>query len=277
MSNKHLQRAKEQADDEFYTPAYIVEEELKHYSFNGLNVYSPCDSPESEYTKYFVNNFNKLGLSSFIHTWLGSNTGLRYTQRGGVLRCEEFNTNGGDFFERAQQELLQYCDVVVTNPPFSNAQFHNRIVESGKKFILLLPLIRSTHKTFSLYITGGKCWGGYNKYHNPKYKNKKHCSPVGYYTNMEVNRPFYYTGVSVNDLDKRYLDTAFNGEKVLFIETVKTIPDDYSGVMRVPATALWFINPKQYKIEVCSKSYTGKQYLNGDERYTGIYIRRVAQ
>ncbi len=69
--NKNLGVAKEAKKDEFYTQLSDIENELKHYKkhFSGKTVLCNCDDPfESNFFKYFVLNFNRLGLKKLIAT-----------------------------------------------------------------------------------------------------------------------------------------------------------------------------------------------------------------
>lgn len=69
--NKSLKAAKDAKQDEFYTQLTDVEKELRHYKqhFKGKTVLCNCDDPfESNFFKYFVLNFNRLGLKKLIAT-----------------------------------------------------------------------------------------------------------------------------------------------------------------------------------------------------------------
>lgn len=70
-SNSNLHKANKAKKDEFYTQLVDIEKELKHYKeqFRGKVVYCNCDDPfESNFFKYFANNFNALGLKKLIAT-----------------------------------------------------------------------------------------------------------------------------------------------------------------------------------------------------------------
>ena len=57
--------------DEFYTQLTDIEKELRYYKshFKGKTVLCNCDDPfESNFFKYFVLNFNRLGLKKLIAT-----------------------------------------------------------------------------------------------------------------------------------------------------------------------------------------------------------------
>lgn len=69
--NTSLGAAKNAKKDEFYTQLTDIEKELRHYKqhFRGKTVLCNCDDPfESNFFKYFVLNFNRLGLKKLIAT-----------------------------------------------------------------------------------------------------------------------------------------------------------------------------------------------------------------
>ncbi len=69
--NKNFGTAKVEKNDEFYTQLSDIEKELRHYRkhFEGKIVLCNCDDPfESNFFKYFVLNFNRLGLKKLIAT-----------------------------------------------------------------------------------------------------------------------------------------------------------------------------------------------------------------
>lgn len=68
---KNLHAAKKAKNDEFYTRIEDIENELIHYEkhFNGKVVFCNCDDPfESNFVKYFLMNFNRIGLKELIAT-----------------------------------------------------------------------------------------------------------------------------------------------------------------------------------------------------------------
>lgn len=69
--NKLLSKAKDAKKDEFYTQLTDIEKEMRYYRkhFYGKTVLCNCDDPfESNFFKYFVLNFNRLGLKKLIAT-----------------------------------------------------------------------------------------------------------------------------------------------------------------------------------------------------------------
>lgn len=74
-SIKNLTNAKKAKNDEFYTQYIDIQKEIEKYldyspnTFRNKVVYCNCDDPfESNFFRYFVLNFNKLGLKQLITT-----------------------------------------------------------------------------------------------------------------------------------------------------------------------------------------------------------------
>lgn len=70
-ANADLGAAKSAKKDEFYTQLTDIEKEMRYYRkhFKGKTVLCNCDDPfESNFFKYFVLNFNRLGLKKLIAT-----------------------------------------------------------------------------------------------------------------------------------------------------------------------------------------------------------------
>jgi len=75
MANSNLTNAKRAKNDEFYTQYGDIQKEIEAYLdynpnvFRDKVVYCNCDDPfESNFFRYFVLNFNRLGLKQLITT-----------------------------------------------------------------------------------------------------------------------------------------------------------------------------------------------------------------
>jgi hypothetical protein len=75
MANSNLTKAKKEKNDEFYTQYRDIQKEVETYleydkkTFTGKVVYCNCDDPyESNFFRYFVLNFTRLGLKQLIST-----------------------------------------------------------------------------------------------------------------------------------------------------------------------------------------------------------------
>ena len=81
--NKNLNSAKTARKDEFYTQLTDIEKEMRYYRkhFMDKTVLCNCDDPfESNFFKYFVLNFNRLGLKKL----------MRHVTRGRRLPISSF-------------------------------------------------------------------------------------------------------------------------------------------------------------------------------------------
>ena len=87
--NRHLERARRQKFDEFYTRWDDVEEELMHYrdQFRGKKVYCNCDDESSAFFKFLRHNYKRWGLTGL--------TATAYTgRRGGGAGIITYNSSG---------------------------------------------------------------------------------------------------------------------------------------------------------------------------------------
>ena len=201
--NNNLMNANKAKKDEFYTQLSDIEKELRHYRkhFKDKIVFCNCDDPfESNFFKYFVLNFNRLGLKKLICTcYTGSpiaNTQLSFfdvvenasenkpykavvttvydkTGDGGIdmFDVAELFKSGenkltelegdGDFRSEECIELLKESDIVVTNPPFSLfREYVAQLMEYGKKFIIIGHQNAITYKEIFPLLKENKIWLG---------------------------------------------------------------------------------------------------------------------
>ena len=183
--NKNLNAATKAKEDEFYTPLFDIEEELKHYThhFKGKTVLCNCDDPQvSNFFHYFAYNFERLGLKKLITTcYKNQQTQMFYNNRceQAVYLIYEGDKNGnrvpdpeeigvrplkgdGDFRSRECIELLKQADIVVTNPPFSLfREYMAQLIEYGKQFLIIGNQNQIHYKDIFKLIQEDKVWIGY--------------------------------------------------------------------------------------------------------------------
>lgn len=170
MANENLHKAKEAKNDEFYTQLNDVAEELRHYKehFKGKVVLCNCDDPTSSaFWKYFHLNFAELGLRKLISTHYDrekTTYKMEYTGgddndiKAGVKTLLEGN---GDFRNKECLNLLDECDIVVTNPPFSLfREYIAVLMEHEKKFLIIGNRNALTYKEIFPLIRDDKLWLG---------------------------------------------------------------------------------------------------------------------
>ena len=181
MANSNLNNAKLAKQDEFYTQYYDIEKEINAYleynpdTFRGKTVLLPCDDPEwSNFTLYFAQHFESLGLKKLISTsYAPDSKKYKYGYQPSLFEKEDekfdakkTNVKGkifilehditgdgkinhedlqwnymegdGDFNSEEVKALRDEADIIVTNPPFSLfREFMSWIFEAHKKFLVI--------------------------------------------------------------------------------------------------------------------------------------------
>lgn len=204
MSNQTFKNAKEAKYDEYYTQYYDIEREIEAYLdynpdiFRGKTVLLPCDDPDwSNFTRYFAQNFELLGLKKLISTsyapeskkykgayqlsWLETESprfDKSKTNTHGKIFVLTDDVSGdgridlddlqwdylegdGDFRSDEVTQLRDESDIIVTNPPFSlYRDFFAWIMDAGKQFILVANKNCATYKEIFPLIKENKIWVG---------------------------------------------------------------------------------------------------------------------
>ena len=204
MANQNLSNAKTAKNDEFYTQYADIQKEINAYLdydknvFRGKTVLLPCDDPEwSNFTKFFAQNFELLGLKKLISTSYAPES-KKYkipyqptlfetvqpyyspdkTKTHGKIFILERDITGdnriniddlewqylegdGDFRSEEIKALRDEADIIVTNPPFSLfREFVAWLVDAEKKFIIIGNMNAITYKEVFPLIKQNKAWMG---------------------------------------------------------------------------------------------------------------------
>lgn len=305
-----LEKAKKQKNDEFYTRYEDIENEVMKYrrSFKGKVVYLPCDDPankQSEFWSFFINNFDAFGLKKLIAThydedgkaykiWIdGDTSGDGYIDDSDAL--QEDLIGNGDFRSPECTAILNECDIVCTNPPFSMfREFVDWIFTAKKQFLIIGNNNAITYKEIFPLIKDNQMWVGYTA-------NKTCAFRVGEgYTfderiTKQINDGNYYGKVPAITWFTNLPNTKRNEEMVLTasyyanpdayphydnydginVDRLSQIPKDYEGAMGVPITIIDSYNPEQFEIIKFRKGDDGKDLrFNGKEPYFRVLIRR---
>lgn len=257
MGVNHLNKAKKVKNDEFYTLYQDIEKELSHYwdKLKGKIIYCPCDNENSNFYKYFKNNFNQIGIKKLICSSLDS----------GVVTIPESvpQRNSVDMFSNQAIELLKECDVVITNPPFSRSREYIQLLfDNNKNFILLGILNQVSYKIIISYLIDNKIFTGYNS-GSMVFQNGQKLNNILWWTTFTSaidERPFYYSDWYMKDAGY-YLTYTSTKERIINCDKVKEIPDDYNGLMGVPISFITKINYDQFEIVDCIKPKIGDRAL----------------
>lgn len=203
MANDNLSGAREAKNDEFYTQYEDIEREMNAYLERNADVFRdktillPCDDPEwSNFTKYFAQNFKKLGLKKLISTSYAP-TAVAYSIQPSLFETEsskfdvvktkangkiftlyrdktgdsridvddlewEYLEGDGDFRSEEIRRLRDEADVVITNPPFSLfREFLAWITEGNKMFVIIGNLNALTYRDFFPLVRNDEMWLGH--------------------------------------------------------------------------------------------------------------------
>ena len=204
MANTNLANAKTAKNDEFYTQYPDIQKEINAYLdfdpnvFRGKTVLLPCDDPEwSNFTKFFAQNFELLGLKRLISTSYAPESKkykLPYqptlfeteqphfdadkSKTHGKIFVLERDVTGdnriniedlqwqylegdGDFRSKEIRKLRDEADIIVTNPPFSLfREFVVWLMEAQKQFVIIGNMNAITYKEVFPLIMENKMWLG---------------------------------------------------------------------------------------------------------------------
>ena len=201
--NTTLHAAKTAKKDEFYTQYEDIQKELNHYEahFKGKTVLCNADDPfESNFCKFFLRNFNYLGLKRLICTSynespvagtqislfdliegkteeghgyvldvskvpMANGRGVSDADIDNLLRSKKYVKElkgNGDFRSDECIEYLKQADIVVTNPPFSLfREYVAQLMQYEKKFLIIGSQNAITYKEVFPLLKDNKMWLGF--------------------------------------------------------------------------------------------------------------------
>jgi hypothetical protein len=202
-NNSNLGAAKAAKNDEFYTQYADIQKEVNAYleynpdTFRDKTVLLPCDDPEwSNFTRFFAQNFERLGLKRLISTSYAveskkykdyeptlfeSESPLydsKKTRVNGKIfeLTRDINQNGrididdlewnyldgdGDFRSPEVCALRDQADIIVTNPPFSLfREFLSWCSLSDKLFLIIGNMNAISYREVFPLIKKNRLWLG---------------------------------------------------------------------------------------------------------------------
>jgi len=202
-NNTNLGAAKVAKNDEFYTQYADIQKEVNAYleynpdTFRDKTVLLPCDDPEwSNFTRFFAQNFERLGLKRLISTSYAVESKKYKNYQPSLFETEsplfdadktrikgkifelthDTNQNGrididdlewhylegdGDFRSKEVCQLRDQSDIIITNPPFSLfREFLVWIVNAKKQFLIIGNRNGITYKEVFPLIKNNEIWLG---------------------------------------------------------------------------------------------------------------------
>ena len=297
MANSTLSKAKTAKKDEFYTMFYDIEIEMEAYLdynpdvFRGKTVLLPCDDPEwSNFTKYFAQNFEELGLKKLISTSFAINSKII---KAGIQTS--FLETTSPKFDKSKTNTHGKIFVLEkdttgdgkTNPPFSLfREFLAWIMEANKQFIIIGNINCITYKEVFPLLKENKVWMGCTIHSGDREfevpdeypleaagfrideKGKKYIRVKGvrWYTNIDHGRrhnPLSLMSMTDNIKyskhkeiqGKTYLQ--YDNFDAIEIPFSDAIPCDYEELMGVPITFFDKYCPEQFDVVGITKTWFG--------------------
>lgn len=204
MAISFLTDAKKAKNDEFYTQYRDIEKEVAAYMeynpdvFRDKTVLLPCDDPEwSNFTKFFAQKFEELGLKKLIstsyavdsktyksnyHPTLFEKNDPQYDKdktikNGKIFTLSRDKTGDGkvnvddlewrylkgdgDFRSDEIKKLRDEADIIITNPPFSLfREFLAWIMEAKKSLLIIGNIHAIIYIEVFPFIKANKLWLG---------------------------------------------------------------------------------------------------------------------
>lgn len=206
MANESLGNARKSKNDEFYTVYDYIQKEMNAYLeydpdvFRNKTVLLPCDDPEwSNFTKYFAQNFETLGLKKLISTSYAIDCKKRQYEKYHQMSLFELDSpaydaritnargkiftlsrsrrkkkpidindlewkylqGSGDFRSDEVKALRDEADIIVTNPPFSLfREFVAWAMEADKSLVIIGNQNAITYKEIFPLLKANKLWIG---------------------------------------------------------------------------------------------------------------------
>lgn len=298
MSNKNLNTAKKEKNDEFYTLYEDIEKEVINYTnhLKGKIIYCNCDNPQfSNFYKYFKDNFTILNIKHLYCSGYNKYGNGYYGEYNGTTEIIKPLQDNGDFRSQECIDILKKADIVITNPPFSLfREYVKQLMNFNKKFLIIgnqnaitykeiFPLIKNNELWLGLSMNGSNRWfqapDNYVVKENVtgyKVENgKKH---------FLVNGVIWWTNINHTKTNKHLILTKkYNPEEypqydnydAIEVSKVADIPIDYNGVMGVPITFLYKYCSTQFEIIKFRKGNNGKDLsINGKCPYFRILIKK---
>lgn len=251
FANENLRKAQVAKNDEFYTRYQDIEKEVLQYDLRGKKILCNCnDGLDSEFTNFFMANFETLGLAEVVCLAYNKNgQALKYTKWRDTAPMVELLDGSGAFESREGREALAACDIAITNPPFSQFREFVSLILSYKKDFLIIGSknVIACKEFFPLLMSGKVHIGNYNvSTFKQSDGTEKKFGNVGWFTTLPVVKtaqPIPLTAI----YDPANYPT-YDNFRAIEVSRTANIPKDYDGVMGVPISFLDKFCPTQFKI-----------------------------
>ena len=191
----------------------------------------------------------------------------------------------GDFRSSECIALLDECDIVVTNPPFSlMKEYIPLLMRKNKEFIILGNVNHITLSEIKPFVLNNNLWLGYTSGHFwfrvPDYYEAKgtdykqdedgqkwrRMGNSCWFTNLDIPKRHIPIDLYAKYSDEKY--PHYDDFDAIECGTTKEIPEDYYGMIGVPITYLPYHCTDQFEIlEIVTPK------INNKSKYKRLLIR----
>lgn len=263
--NTNLQKSRTAKNDEYYTQYADIERELSYYPvehFKGKRIYCNCDDPKrSEFWRYFVANFERLGLTQLIATYYAEGkTAERWDYRGaGQSITVESLLGDGDFRSGECREILREVDLVITNPPFSLFREYVTLLERCEKRYLIVGSNNAIGCKYMFpLIRDNKLWLGATR-------PRRFIRPNGdtasintcWFTNISHSARNNPLRLTKHYYGNEHLYPKYDNYDAINVDKTADIPADYLGIIGVPLSFMGKYNRDQFEIVGIARPWDG--------------------
>jgi len=257
-----------------------------------------CDSRESNFLRYFEENFDKLHLASLTAYGLNLHgRGFKYVKCPNKPPRTSLLLFNGDFRSSEGCAAIRDADVIVTNPPFSLFRdLVGAVVRYKKQFLLMGNMPTFGTKDMERLVTNRQMWFGYTgcgavEFVVPEHYQKCHRmvtnpdgtttkfaknSSICWATNLPVNKPLGHNLTVKYDPNEHKKYDGLEEVDVIEVPALSKIPHDYNGVMAAPLTFLINWDSEQFDIVGFADGKHIKRGLtvDGEDPFRRVYIKR---
>ena len=279
MSKKTLFRAFQKKDDEYYTLKEDVEKIVDSFKehINGKFVFCNCDDPLlSNFCKYFREHFEELGLKRLVSIEIYGN--VYDSDKGDSV----FHIDNGSFDGEESLSVLQECDIVITNPPFSLfRKYFDVVYGSGKDFVIVSPKLGCSYNNIRHKVVDGQVFF-YDGIIGKKFLHDGKLEPVGarICSNIKI-KPSKPKTKHYNQKPKTVRYRKYYNFDAIEVGGLRDIPHDYYGNVGVSVSALPNIDFLEFQFvgfddEICTKidveQFNNWKYNKTRHNYKKLFI-----
>lgn len=275
-SNAKLNRARERADNEFYTLHKDVDEELDPFGergdFRGKTLYFPCDGEHSAFWEWGVDSFKRFGFRHIVATsYNPTGQGVRLDYDGERIHKVDLDGNG-DFRSEECSRIRDASDVILTNPPFSLWREFLLWAEC-KPFAIVATLSAWQYRhTYEGFAATPPRW------HSGHARPRRFIRPDGTLSDALNGIGRWLVSLPRLSPPARLPLSRYNPETAQFLDRngalncskLKDIPGDFRGLIGVPPTFLDNPDPRFRIVKM-----DNWPSIHGEKLYTRILIRRI--